>query len=498
MQEVSQEHWIDIPKEILDIYRLWRPSPLQHAHRLEKALGTPAHIYYKYEGVSPAGSPKSNTVIAQAYYNKTEGVKRLASVNGAGQWGSALAMACKFFDLECSVYMAEISYDQKPYQSAFMETFGAEVTASPSDKTNAGRGILEKDPDSPGSLGMAISEAVEDAATHDDTRYSLGSVLNHVLMHQTIVGLESKKQMEMAGEYLDVVIGCVGGGSNMAGLTFPFMADELGGDRPDLRAMAIEPTACPTLTKGQYAYDFGDTAGMAPLVKMHTLGHTFVPPSIHAGGLCYHGDAPLLCLRHHKGLIEAVAYPQNPVFEAAITVAGAEVIIPAPESAHDVKGAIDEALRAKETGEETVILFGLSRQVGDRSDRIRTAVQAIMNSGAELPWRSADASRPSASYSKSVASSISRPSNCVSFSSEASGSISFGSPAPRSRTPITTQRYGASLLGGAGHRLSLAREQLDDEKSDHQQHHEGQRQDIQIVVDGRLDRLAENRDQQPH
>ncbi len=360
LQEVSQERWIDIPEEILEIYRLWRPSPLQRAHRLEKALGTPAHIYYKYEGVSPAGSHKPNTAIAQAYYNKAEGVTRIATETGAGQWGSAMAMSCKFFDLECSVYMVKVSYNQKPYRRAFMETFGAEVTASPSNKTNAGRGILEQDPDSSGSLGIAISEAVEDAATHDDTRYSLGSVLNHVLTHQTIVGLESKKQMAMAGEYPDVVIGCVGGGSNMAGLSFPFMADKLGGDKPDVRLMAVEPTACPTLTKGQYVYDFGDTAGMAPLVKMHTLGHTFVPPGIHAGGLRYHGDAPLLCQLHHEGLIEAVAYPQNPVFESALTFAAAEGIVPAPESAHAVKAAIDEAIRAKEAGKETVILFGLS------------------------------------------------------------------------------------------------------------------------------------------
>lgn len=358
-QEVSQERWIEIPAEVREIYKLYRPTPLFRARRLEKALKTPAHIYYKYEGWSPPGSHKPNTAIAQAYYNKKEGVKRLTTETGAGQWGSALAFACKLLGLECTVYMVKVSYHQKPYRRVLMETWGAEVTPSPSERTNAGRQILEKDPDSPGSLGIAISEAVEDAATHDDAKYSLGSVLNHVLLHQTVIGLEAKKQMEIVGEYPDVVIGCIGGGSNLAGLSFPFIHDKLSG-KSGPRVVAVEPTACPTLTKGVYAYDFGDTAKLAPMVKMYTLGHDFVPPPIHAGGLRYHGDAPLVCLLYDEGLIEAKAYHQNPVFEGAILFSHTEGIVPAPEAAHAVKAAIDEAIAARESGEKKVILFNLS------------------------------------------------------------------------------------------------------------------------------------------
>jgi tryptophan synthase beta chain len=358
MQEVSVDRWIDIPDEVLDAYRLYRPTPLYRAHRLEKELDTPAKIYYKYEGVSPAGSHKPNTAIAQAYYNKQEGVKRIATETGAGQWGSALALACRLFGLECTVYMVKVSYNQKPYRRSMMEVWGAQCFASPTDRTNAGRQILAQDPDSPGSLGIAISEAVEDAVSRDDTRYALGSVLNHVLLHQTVVGLECKRQMEIAGDYPDVVIGCVGGGSNFAGFCFPFLADKFAG-KP-VRAVAVEPTACPTLTKGQYRYDLGDTVGLTPLVLMYTLGHTFVPAGIHAGGLRYHGDAPLLSLLVKEGLMEAVAYNQSPCFEAAVRFARTEGIIPAPETAHAIKCAIDEAVRAKEAGEKRVIMFNLS------------------------------------------------------------------------------------------------------------------------------------------
>jgi len=359
MQEVSQERFIEIPDEVRDKLLLYRPSPMYRAFALEKALGTPAHIYYKHEGFSPPGSHKPNTAIAQAYYNKQEGVKRIATETGAGQWGSALAMACCLFGLKCTVYMVKVSYHQKPYRRSLMEVWGAEVFASPTDKTNAGRGILKENPDSLGSLGIAISEAVEDAATHDDTKYSLGSVLNHVLLHQTVVGLEAKKQMEMAGEYPDVVIGCVGGGSNFAGFSFPFIADKLT-KGTKVRAVAVEPTACPTLTKGKYLYDFGDTAQTTPLLKMYTLGHDFVPPGIHAGGLRYHGDAPLLCALYNQGYMEAVAYHQNPVFEAATLFARTEGTVPAPETAHAIKAVIDEALRAKEAGEKRVICFNMS------------------------------------------------------------------------------------------------------------------------------------------
>jgi len=361
LQEVSTDPWIDIPGEVLDIYRLWRPSPLHRATRLEQALQTPARIYFKYEGVSPAGSHKPNTAVAQAYYNKEAGTKRIATETGAGQWGSALAMACSFFGIDCQVFMVKASYDQKPYRRIFMETFGAEVTASPSSMTQAGKAALEANPDHTGSLGLAISEAVEVAATSGGSiKYALGSVLNHVILHQTIIGLEAKAQMELAGDSPDVVIGCVGGGSNYAGMAYPYMADRLSGAKPDLRFLATEPAACPTLTKGRFAYDFGDTAGMSPIVPMYTLGHTFVPAPVHAGGLRYHGDAPSLSLLVHEGHMEAVAYTQNQVFEAAIQFAKTQGIVPAPESSHAIKGAIDEAVAAREANEERVILFNLS------------------------------------------------------------------------------------------------------------------------------------------
>ena len=362
LQEVSTEPWIDIPGEVLDIYKLWRPSPLHRATRLEQALQTPARIYFKYEGVSPAGSHKPNTAVAQAYYNKEAGTKRIATETGAGQWGSALAMACAFFGIDCQVFMVKASFEQKPYRRIFMETFGAEVVASPSPTTQAGKSILEANPDSTGSLGIAISEAVEVAATSGGSiKYSLGSVLNHVLLHQTIIGLEAKAQLEKAGERLpDVVIGCVGGGSNYAGLSYPFMAERLSGAAPEMRFLATEPAACPTLTKGRFAYDFGDTAGMTPLVPMYTLGHTFVPAPVHAGGLRYHGDAPSLSLLVHEGHMDAVAYTQNQVFDAALRFAKTQGIVSAPESSHAIKGAIDEAIAAREANEERVILFNLS------------------------------------------------------------------------------------------------------------------------------------------
>ena len=358
-QEVSQEPQVEIPDEVRDVYKLWRPTPMYRAHRLEKALDTPAHIYYKYEGVSPAGSHKPNTAVAQAYYNKQDGIRRLTTETGAGQWGSSLAFACALFGLECTVFMVGASFKQKPYRRSMIQAYGATVYASPSDRTQAGRKVLAEQPDSPGSLGIAISEAVEDAATHEDAHYSLGSVLNHVLLHQTVIGQEALKQMEIAGEYPDVVIGCVGGGSNFAGLAFPFVGERLRAGK-QTRILAAEPEACPSLTKGRYAYDFGDTVGLTPLVKMHTLGHTFVPPAIHAGGLRYHGDAPLLCQLVDDGVIEAVAHPQNGVFEAAVQFARTEGILPAPEAAHAIRSAINEALAARETGERRVILFNLS------------------------------------------------------------------------------------------------------------------------------------------
>ena len=359
-QEVSQERWIEIPEPVREVYRLWRPTPLIRALGLEKAIGTPARIYYKWEGVSPAGSHKPNTAVAQAYYNKEEGVRRLATETGAGQWGSALAFAARLFGLECKVYMVRISYDQKPYRRVLMETWGASVVPSPSPDTKAGRDALAGDPRSPGSLGLAISEAVEDAATRDDTKYSLGSVLNHVLMHQTVIGLETRKQLHLAGERADILVGCVGGGSNFSGFAFPFVGDKLNGKLGDTRVIAVEPMASPSLTKGSYVYDFGDAAMTTPLLKMHTLGHGFMPAPIHAGGLRYHGMAPAVCALYDAGLIEAVAVHQNPTFEAAVTFARAEGFVPAPESAHAIRVVIDEAKRCRESGRAKVIVFNLS------------------------------------------------------------------------------------------------------------------------------------------
>ena len=359
-QEVSAEPWIEIPEAVRDAYRLYRPSPLYRARRLERALDTPARIYYKYEGVSPAGSHKPNTAVAQAWANAQAGIGKLTTETGAGQWGSALAFAGALFGLEVTVYMVKVSYEQKPYRRAMMETWGATVYASPTELTNAGRGILKEDPDSPGSLGIAISEAVEDAATHDDAKYSLGSVVNHVLLHQTVMGLEAKKQMEMAGEYPDVVIACVGGGSNFAGLTYPFIGDRLKGRHPDTRFVAAEPAACPTLTRGVYAYDFGDAVGMGPVVKMFTLGHSFIPDRIHSGGLRYHGDAPSLCALVDHKVVEARAYKQNECFAEAVRFARTEGFLPAPESAHALRAVAEEAAAAREAGEKRTILFGLS------------------------------------------------------------------------------------------------------------------------------------------
>ncbi|MED5408956.1 MAG: TrpB-like pyridoxal phosphate-dependent enzyme [Pseudomonadota bacterium] len=358
MQEVSAERQIDIPEPVRDIYRQWRPSPLYRAYRLEAALDTPARIYYKYEGVSPAGSHKPNTAVAQAFYCREEGVKRISTETGAGQWGSSLALAGSFFGLEIEVFMVRVSFDQKPYRRAFMETFDATCHASPSNLTEAGKKILAENPDSPGSLGIAISEAVEVAAQRDDTKYSLGSVLNHVLLHQTVNGLEALRQMELADDYPDVVVGCTGGGSNFAGLSFPFIGRKLRGEQ-DVRVVAVEPANCPSLTKGKYAYDFGDTAQMTPLVKMHTLGSSFVPPSSHAGGLRYHGMAPLVSQLVDLGQVEPTAYSQTECFEAGVTFAKAEGILPAPEANHAVKGALVEAMRCKEEGESRAILFNL-------------------------------------------------------------------------------------------------------------------------------------------
>jgi tryptophan synthase beta chain len=358
-QEVSQERYIEIPDEVLDIYKLWRPSPLIRARNWEKALGTPAKIYYKWEGVSPAGSHKPNTSIAQAWYNKEEGVKRITTETGAGQWGSALSLACNFFDIECKVYMVRVSYDQKPYRRLMMQSWGATCIPSPSEQTHAGRAILEADPDTPGSLGIAISEAVEEAASRDDTKYSLGSVLNHVMLHQTIIGLESLKQFEMTGDYPDVVIGCAGGGSNFAGFTFPFVRDKLVDDK-STKVVAVEPKACPTLTKGLYKYDFGDTACTTPLIRMHTLGHNFIPAPLHAGGLRYHGMAPSVSHLLELGLIEAKAYHQKECFDAAVGFARAEGNLLAPETSHAVKAAMDEAIACRESGESKVIAFNAS------------------------------------------------------------------------------------------------------------------------------------------
>lgn len=359
-QEVSDKEWIDIPEEVLKIYRLWRPTPLIRAENLEKALDTPAKIFYKYEGVSPPGSHKPNTAVPQAYYNKISGVKRLTTETGAGQWGSSLAFATQYFGLECEVYMVRASYKQKPYRRVLMELWGAKVFASPSSQTKAGKSFLEKDPEHPGSLGIAISEAIERALEDKNTKYSLGSVLNHVLLHQTIIGLEAKVQMEKLGFYPDVVVGCVGGGSNFAGIAFPFLKDKITGERPQVEFWAVEPEACPTLTKGEYRYDYGDTVGLTPLIKMYTLGADFVPPSIHAGGLRYHGDAPLLCAFYHHGFIKASAYPQEEVFQAGVLFARTEGVVPAPESAHAIKKVVDLALECKDKKEEKTILFNLS------------------------------------------------------------------------------------------------------------------------------------------
>jgi tryptophan synthase beta chain len=358
-QEVSSQREIPIPEEVRRIYSIWRPTPMCRAFRLEEAIGTKSRIYYKHEGVSPAGSHKSNTAIPQAYYNRQAGRKRIATETGAGQWGSAMALGGTFFGLQVKVYMVSVSYEQKPYRRMYMETYGAEVVSSPSRDTKAGREILARDPRSPGSLGIAISEAVEDAATREDTSYALGSVLNHVCLHQTVIGLEAKKQMELAGDYPDIVIGCCGGGSNLSGIGFPFLRDKLDGSR-NPRIVAVEPASCPTFTKGIYAYDYGDTAKLTPMLKMYTLGHDFVPPGIHAGGLRYHGSSALVSQLYHEKLLEGQAYGQLDVFRSALTFARSEGILPAPESSHAIHAAIVEAKRADEEGKRKTILFNLS------------------------------------------------------------------------------------------------------------------------------------------
>ncbi len=359
-QEFSKERYIDIPEEVQEVYKLWRPTPLYRAYRLEKALDTPAHIYYKYEGVSPAGSHKPNTAVAQAYYAKKEGCKRLATETGAGQWGSALALGCQFFGLELKVYMVKVSYHQKPYRRVMMETWGATVVPSPSQDTEIGRKILKEDPECTGSLGIAISEACEDAGGRDDSLYSLGSVVNHVLLHQTVVGQEAIKQLEKIDVYPDMIVGCIGGGSNFAGVFLPFVKDKIAGKKPNLQIICVEPEACPSVTKGPYTWDYGDVIGNAPIVLMYTLGHTFVPPPVHAGGLRYHGMAPIISHLHKLGFIEARAEYQIPVFQAAVQFAQTEGIIPAPEPAHAIKVVIDEALKCKESGEKKNILLALS------------------------------------------------------------------------------------------------------------------------------------------
>jgi tryptophan synthase beta chain len=357
---MSPERWIEIPEPVRDVYRLWRPTPLIRARRLEKSLDTPAHIYFKYEGVSPVGSHKPNTAVPQAFYNKEDGTKTLTTETGAGQWGSALAMACKFFDLDLEVYMVKVSYDQKPYRRVIMQSYGAQVFASPTDRTESGRQVLSQDPESPGSLGIAISEAVEAAVMSGGSKkYGIGSVLNHVLLHQSVVGLEALEQMEMADEYPDVIIGCTGGGSNFAGLAFPFLHQNFTNGKTT-RILAAEPSSCPSLTRGTYAFDYGDTAGFAPVLKMYTLGRNFVPPKIHAGGLRYHGMAPLISALVRNGDIEALAVPQLATFEAALQFAQTEGILAAPESAHAIRAAIDEAIESRELGEKRVILFNLS------------------------------------------------------------------------------------------------------------------------------------------
>jgi len=359
-QEVSQDRYIDIPEEIRDIYRIWRPTPLIRAKKLEEYLKTPAEIYYKWEGESPPGSHKPNSAVAQAYYNMKEGIERLTTETGAGQWGSALAFATQLFNLKCRIYMVKCSYEQKPYRRVLMENWGAEVHPSPTKLTKSGQTILEKNPETSGSLGIAISEAVEDAATHDNTNYALGSVLNHVVLHQTIIGMEMKKQFEKIDKYPDILIGCVGGGSNFSGASFPFIRDKIIGKKPDLKIISVEPLACPTLTKGEYRYDFGDSTGLTPLLKMYTLGHNFVPAAIHAGGLRYHGDSPLLCKLTKEGYMEAIAYYQNEVFEAAALFAKTEGFVVAPEAAHAVKAAIDYAKICKNNGEKKIIVFANS------------------------------------------------------------------------------------------------------------------------------------------
>jgi len=359
-QEFSKERWIEIPEELQRIYHTWRPTNLYRAYQLEKALDTPAKIFYKYEGTSQAGSHKPNTAVAQAYYNKQAGIKRIATETGAGQWGSALAMSCALFDIELKVYMVKISYQQKPYRRNLMEVWGAKCVPSPSPDTKTGRDMLAKDPDCPGSLGLAISEAAEDAFSRDDTRYSLGSVLNHVLLHQTIVGQEAQKQMEMADVYPDIIVGCIGGGSNFAGMFLPWVRDKINGKKPDTRIICVEPESCPTVTKGLYAWDYGDVAGMAPIALMYTLGHDFIPPPVHAGGLRYHGMAPIICHLHRLGLVEAMAVPQLATFEAGITFARTEGIVSAPETNHAIRVVIDEALKCKESGESKTILLAHS------------------------------------------------------------------------------------------------------------------------------------------
>jgi len=360
-QEFSKERWIEIPEEVQAVYRTWRPTILHRAHRLEKFLDTPAKIFYKYEGTSQAGSHKPNTAVAQAYYNKKEGMKRITTETGAGQWGSALSMGCMFFGLELKVYMVKVSYYQKPYRRILMETWGSKCVPSPSPDTEIGRRILAEDPDSPGSLGIAISEALEDAFARDDTKYSIGSVVNHVLLHQTVNGLEARKlMMEQADAYPDIIVGCIGGGSNFAGLYLPFVKDKIDGTKPDLRIINVEPSSCPTVTKGLYAWDYGDVAGLAPIIRMYTLGHTFIPPPVHAGGLRYHGMAPIICHLHRLGFVEARAVPQVATFEAGVTFARTEGIVSAPETNHAIRVVIDEALKCRESGESKTILLAHS------------------------------------------------------------------------------------------------------------------------------------------
>lgn len=396
-QEVTRERWVEIPEEVREIYRLWRPTPLYRARRLEKVLDTPARIFFKYEGVSPAGSHKLNTAVPQAYYNRREGIARLTTETGAGQWGVALSQACNFFDMACTVYMVRVSYEQKPYRRSMMEIFGSTVYASPSEKTSAGRKILAEAPDSPGSLGIAISEAVEEAAAREDTNYALGSVLNHVLLHQTVIGQEARTQLAKAGYYPDVVIACCGGGSNFGGTAFPFACDKLTRGAK-VRLVAVEPSACPTLTRGEFAYDYGDVAGLTPLLSMYTLGAEFMPPGIHAGGLRYHGDSPLVSQLVHDGIVEARAVDQLPTFQAAVLFARSEGIVPAPESAHAIRAAVDEALAAKEAGEARTILFNLSGHgfldlpsydayLGGRLQDYPLPAEALKKSLAHLPLK---------------------------------------------------------------------------------------------------------------